>query len=77
MAARVQMKILMMKKGLMMICHKRTETHFLTQGHHSTKDENLKSMLLENAGEWIKACVLSLGFVSLVSLGFKGTTIIS
>ena len=74
MMARVQTKILKAKKGLMTICHKRTETHFLIQGHHPTKDGNLKLMLLENADEWIMACVHSIGFVSLVSLGFKGAT---
>lgn len=73
MMARVQTKILKAKKGLMTICHKRMETHSPIQGHHLTKGGNLKPMLLENADEWIMACVYSIGFVSLVSLGFKGS----
>ena len=74
MMARVQAKILKAKKGLRTSFHKRMETHFLIQGHHPTKGGNLKLMLLENADEWIMTCVHSIRFVSLVSLGFKGTT---
>jgi hypothetical protein len=73
MMARVQTKILKAKKGPMTICHKRTETHFLIQGHHLLRGGNLKPMLLENADEWIMACVYSIGFVSLVLLGSKGS----
>ena len=77
MMARVQTKILKSKKGLMANCHKRMETHFLVRRHHPTKGGNLKLMLLENAEERIVACVHSIGFPSLVSLGFKGITNLS
>ena len=75
MTARVQTKILKAKKGLMMISHMRMEAHFPTQEYQPTKGESLKTMLLENADEWMLACVHSIEFVSLVSLKFKGTTV--